>query len=66
MLNEASIYSLAWRNVKYAPRVIVRVRAWIVFFRLCSRRLWWAHVTVTPDARSVAVFRSGTLYGFSG
>ena len=28
-----------------------------------SIRLWWAHVTVTPDARSTAVLRSGTSAG---
>lgn len=34
--------------------------------RLPSIRLWWAHVTVTPDARRTAVFRSGTLNGLIG
>lgn len=34
--------------------------------RFCSINLWWAQVTVTPDARSVAVLRRGTLYGFRG
>jgi hypothetical protein len=33
---------------------------------LVSNRLWWAQVTVTPDASNTAVFRSGTLNGFSG
>lgn len=28
--------------------------------------LWWAHVTVTPDARSTAVLRSGTSKGSKG
>ena len=28
-----------------------------------SIRLWWAHVTVTPDARRTAVLRSGTSKG---
>lgn len=28
--------------------------------------LWWAQVTVTPDARRTAVFKRGTLNGFSG
>lgn len=27
--------------------------------------LWWAHVTVTPEARSTAVFSSGTSNGSS-
>ena len=26
--------------------------------------LWWAQVTVTPDANNTAVFSSGTLNGF--
>lgn len=37
-----------------------------MFFRLISSKLWWAHVTVTPDARRTAVLRRGTLKGFSG
>ena len=28
--------------------------------------LWWAHVTVTPEARRIAVFRRGTSRGFRG
>lgn len=28
--------------------------------------LWWAHVTVTPEARRMAVFRRGTSKGLSG
>ena len=66
MLNEASIYSPAWRNVKYIPRATVRIKAWIVLERLCSSSLWWAHVTVTPEASSTAVLRRGTLNGLSG
>lgn len=27
--------------------------------------LWWAHVTVTPEASSTAVFRRGTSKGSS-
>jgi hypothetical protein len=38
----------------------------MVFLRLASISLWCAHVTVTPEARSTAVFRSGTLNGFRG
>jgi len=37
-----------------------------VFDRLFSRSLWWAQVTVTPDARSTAVFSNGTLNGLRG
>lgn len=28
--------------------------------------LWWAHVTVTPDASKTAVFSRGTLKGLIG
>lgn len=48
------------------PRETVINRAWIVLIRFCSSSLWWAHVTVTPDASNVAVFNKGTLYGFKG
>lgn len=34
--------------------------------RLPSISLWWAHVTVTPEANRTAVFRSGTLNGLIG
>ena len=33
--------------------------------RLASIRLWWAHVTVTPEASRTAVLRSGTSNGSS-
>jgi hypothetical protein len=51
--------------VKYAPKVIVRANAWIAFVRFPSINLWCAHVTVTPEANSTAVFSSGTLNGFN-
>lgn len=34
-------------------------------FRSPSMRLWWAQVTVTPEAKSTAVFRRGTSNGSS-
>lgn len=52
--------------MKYSPKEIVSASAWIVFFRLISSNLWCAHVTVTPEANSTAVFNKGTLNGFSG
>jgi hypothetical protein len=52
--------------VKYIPRVTVRINAWIEFIRFFSINLWWAQVTVTPEANNTAVFRRGTLNGFSG
>jgi len=66
ILNDASIYSPAWRKVKYSPSATVKIRAWVVLARLCSSKLWWAHVTVTPDANRTAVFSKGTLKGFNG
>ena len=60
------MYSPACKTVKYAPSTTVNVKAWIVFFRLFSRRLWCAQVTVTPDANNTAVFSKGTLNGFNG
>lgn len=48
------------------PKATVRIRAWIVLLRLFSRSLWWAQVTVTPEASNTAVFRRGTLNGFRG
>ena len=58
-VKEASLYSLSWRRVKYNPRKIVSVRLWIASVWCLSVSLWWAHVTVTPEARSRAVFKRG-------
>lgn len=35
-------------------------------FRAPSIIEWWAHVTVTPEARRTAVFNRGTSKGFNG
>lgn len=42
------------------------MRAWIVCTRLAFIRLWWAHVTVTPEANRTAVFKRGTSKGSIG
>lgn len=34
--------------------------------RLPCMMLWWAHVTVTPEASRTAVFSNGTSNGSSG
>lgn len=52
--------------MKYAPRRTVKVSAWVADCWDFSINLWWAHVTVTPDARSTAVFNSGTENGLRG
>lgn len=41
-------------------------KAWIMWFRLPSMRLWWAHVIETPEARSTEVFSRGTSRGLRG
>jgi hypothetical protein len=38
----------------------------MAFDRFPSINLWWAQVTVTPDASRTAVLRRGTLKGFKG
>jgi hypothetical protein len=48
------------------PRVTVSASAWMAPVRLPSISLWWAHVTVTPEANRTAVFSSGTLNGLIG
>lgn len=52
--------------VKYRPKIIVINRAWFMWFRLPSIRLWWAHVIDTPEASRTDVFNRGTSSGFSG
>lgn len=66
MVKEASQYSIAWRAVKYPPRVTVNTRAWVVWVCLFSISLWWAHVTVTPEANRMIVFSRGTWMGLKG
>lgn len=40
--------------------------AWIACFWLPSVMLWWAQVTVTPEASRMAVFSRGTSRGLRG
>lgn len=47
--------------MKVIPRATVRKRPPSAFSREPSRRLWWAHVTVTPDDKSVTVLKRGTV-----
>lgn len=39
------------------------MRDWIAGFRSPSMMLWWAQVTVTPEARRTAVLSRGTSNG---
>lgn len=66
IVNGASMYSASCNIVKYLPKVTVIIRAWMVSVREPSIRLWWAQVTVTPEANSTAVFNKGTLKGLIG
>lgn len=38
----------------------------MVWVWLFSIILWWAHVTVIPDASRIAVFKSGICIGLNG
>lgn len=42
------------------------MRAWIACFRLASVMLWWAQVTVMPEAKRMAVLSRGTSSGLRG
>ena len=44
----------------------MKVNPLIVLFRSPANNLWWAHVTVTPEASKTAVFRRGTAKGLRG
>lgn len=41
----------------------MRKRDWIACLRSPSMMLWWAQVTVTPEASSTAVLSRGTSKG---
>lgn len=41
-------------------------RACVVCVWFASINLWWAHVTVTPEARRIAVLRRGICMGLKG
>lgn len=61
--NEASIYSIAWRAVKYKPNTIVNKRPCFAWVKLFSTIEWWAQVTVTPDLNKIVVFNKGIWKG---
>lgn len=52
--------------MKYRPRIVVRVSACVASLCFPNIMAWWAHVTVMPEARRTAVFKSGTSIGFRG
>jgi hypothetical protein len=57
---------MACRAVKYSPRQTVRDSPWIAWVWRFSVTAWWAHVTVTPEANRIAVFRRGIWKGLKG
>lgn len=62
----ASKYSKACKAVKYNPSVIVKARACKAEVWLFSVTAWCAQVTVTPEARRMAVFSRGIWNGLKG
>lgn len=63
MVNGASIYSIAWRAVKYIPKATVKISAFKVSVWLFSIIEWCAHVTVTPDLSRIVVLSKGIWKG---
>lgn len=66
IVNEASLYSMAWIPVKIIPYVKVKIIANIVFLLLLLMISWCAHVIETPLARRSAVLRRGIANGLIG
>jgi len=67
IVNGASKYSYACSAVKYNPNSTVRKNSpWVACVALFYSRPWCAHVTVTPEASKIAVFRKGTCMGLNG
>ena len=62
----ASMYSSACNSEKYKPKIIVRAIDWVASIWFPPIKEWWAHVTVTPEARRIAVFNKGIWKGLSG
>lgn len=46
--------------MKYIPRITVIISLEMAWEWLFSIILWWAQVTVTPDASRMIVFKRGT------
>lgn len=44
----------------------MNINPWHDVLKFLSIRPWWAHVTVTPDAKRTAVFSNGIAKGFNG
>jgi len=63
MENSACIYSIAWSNVKYAPKRQVIIRDRLEFFMFFLIISLWVQVTDTPDLTKIIVFNKGTFIG---
>jgi len=61
--NDASWYSMPWRNVKYDPKKIVNVSETKHWLWLFSKNPLWAHVTLIPEDNRTTVFSKGTPQG---
>ena len=64
--NGASTYSNAWRAVKIKPKITVKVSPLTDSSLSPLTILWWAHVTVAPELKRIAVFNNGTEKGLRG
>lgn len=51
---------------KYTPSKIVKNNPWVACERFLSIKAWWAHVTVTPEDKRIAVLRRGIWNGLNG
>jgi hypothetical protein len=63
-VKEASTYSKACKAVNINPNTTVIIKPNIVFFLSPVIKLLCDQVTEAPEDKSIAVFKSGTLYGF--
>lgn len=63
--NGASMYSYPWSKLKYTPKITVIRSPCFVCVWLFSIKLWWAHVTETPEERRMMVFNKGIWKGLN-
>lgn len=66
MVKDASQYSSACSDVKYSPSITVINSPCLVWEKFLSIIPWCAHVTVTPEAKRIIVFKRGTWKGLKG
>lgn len=66
MVNGASKYSIACKDEKYTPNIIVSSKPCFACEWKASVIAWWAQVTDTPDASKITVFNKGIWNGLKG